>query len=390
MPFESIIVTGTSVVENRVIVKKLCSTRDDCRNCFERIPVLTTQKHRASDAESIYKPEEEFEAMLQKGLFLVVESAKNGKVGILKSDYEKPCKENTIPVILTSPICASTLLEEGQDKYMCFFLDSGENTKNNRRAPTAKDKLEYENQRAVEQRARENAHYILDISSGNQDSIVSLIILLWSYKSYGGALSQDLISKMIDCGMLLTNADPEMIKGASYDLRLGDEYYYAGKIQNLSDKKPFLTIEPYDYAIVSCIEKACIPRGVIAKFGLSVALFCQGIILSNGPQIDPGFRGTLFCLLFNTSNRPVHLKRGQHYATIEFNKTIGFAKPYSGKYQDKEKIIEYIPANALHGAINELKKEVEHLKSESRTMQNIYLGVVAIMFAILSILLVLK
>ena len=124
----------------------------------------------------------------------------------------------------------------------------------------------------------------------------------------------------------------------------------------LSDEKPFLTIEPYDYAIVSCMEIACIPRDVIGKFGLSVGLFCRGIILSNGPQIDPGFRGTLFCLLFNTSNQSVHLKRGQHYATIEFNKLIEPALPYNGAYQGKRKIIDYIPANALYGAINELKR----------------------------------
>lgn len=232
------------------------------------------------------------------------------------------------------------------------------------------------------------AHYI--INNTDLSASISLIALLWEYQHQGGALSQKMIASMIDCGVLLRNADPEMINGASYDLRLGDEYYYDGKIQKLSDEKPFLTIEPYDYAIVSCKETAWIPRDVIAKFGLTVGLFCQGVILSNGPQIDPGFRGTLFCLLFNTSNRAVHLKRGKHYATIEFNKLIGYAKPYEGKYQGKERIIEYIPENALHGAINELKKEVEHLKTESRIMQNIYLGVAALMFAIISILLVLK
>lgn len=132
------------------------------------------------------------------------------------------------------------------------------------------------------------------------------------------------------------------------------------------------------------------PRDIIAKFGLTVGLFCQGIILSNGPQIDPGFRGTLFCLLFNTSNRAVHLKRGKHYATIEFNKLIEPAKPYEGKYQETENIIEYIPANVLQGAINELKKEIEKLKNESKLMQGIYLCVVGLMFVIISILLVLR
>lgn len=193
---------------------------------------------------------------------------------------------------------------------------------------------------------------------------------------------------MISCGMLLENADTKEIRGASYDLRLGDEYYYSGEIRKLSEDKPFLTIEPYDYAIVSCQETANIPRDIIAKFGLSVGLFCQGIILSNGPQIDPGFRGTLFCLLFNTSNRAVHIKRGQHYATIEFTKLLEPAAPYVGKYQGQKSIIDYIPENALYGAINELKKEIEELKRESHFMQNIYLGVVALMFTIISILLV--
>ena len=78
-------------------------------------------------------------------------------------------------------------------------------------------------------------------------------------------------------------------------------------------------------------------------------------------------------MLFNTSNRAVHIKRGKHYATIEFNKLIGYSEPYVGKYQGKDKIIEYIPENALHGAINELKREVESLKNESHIMQNIYL-----------------
>lgn len=257
-----------------------------------------------------------------------------------------------------------------------------------REEPNKKRKKEFCKQHEADRKYQDKAHYI--INNTDLSASISLIALLWEYQHQGGALSQKMIASMIDCGVLLRNADPEMINGASYDLRLGDEYYYDGKIQKLSDEKPFLTIEPYDYAIVSCKETAWIPRDVIAKFGLTVGLFCQGVILSNGPQIDPGFRGTLFCLLFNTSNRAVHLKRGKHYATIEFNKLIGYAKPYEGKYQGKERIIEYIPENALHGAINELKKEVEHLKTESRIMQNIYLGVAALMFAIISILLVLK
>ena len=311
-----------------------------------------------------------------------------------QSEYDGVLKKKKVPVLVITPAAAIELLSKGKEKYMCIFLDAQDETLVDRwversgAEPDNKAKKAFLKQQKSDREYQDQAHYILN--NTDVSASVSLITLLWEHQNQGGALSQKLISSMINCGMLLRDADPDMINGASYDLRLGDEYYYDGKIQKLSDENPFLTIEPYDYAIVSCRETAWIPRDVIAKFGLTVGLFCQGIILSNGPQIDPGFRGTLFCLLFNTSNRAVHIKRGKHYATIEFNKLIGYAEPYEGKYQGKERIIEYIPENALHGAINELKKEVEHLKDESRIMQNIYLGVVALMFAIISILLVLK
>jgi len=277
---------------------------------------------------------------------------------------------------------------------MCIFIDASDEEllkRFQKRQCTDIDESEDEHFMEQAKNDRQYASHATYAFKNNEiTSSLEVIVALWKHQNTGGALHDSLICKMIKCGMLLDRAEVSRVNGASYDLSLGGEYYYDGKIKKLSDKNPFLTIEPYDYAIVSCKERACMPRDVIAKFGLTVGLFCQGIILSNGPQIDPGFHGTLFCLLFNTSNRAVHLKRGQHYATIEFNKLIEPAKPYEGKYQGSEKIIDYIPTNALHGAINELKKEIEKLKNESRTMQNIYLAVVGLMFMIISILLILQ
>lgn len=394
MPFESIIITGTSCAGKSTIAKRLCDFVTNSGVSFEQVTSVTTRERRADDSNYEYTSDEDFDKLLSDNKLLVDSTYRNKKYGIKQEEYNRVLRKEKVPILVITPASATELLSKGKEKYMCIFLDAQDETLVDRWVerlgtdPNNKAKKEFLKQHKVDREYQDKAHYILN--NTDVSASVSLIALLWEYQNQGGALSQKLISSMIDCGMLLRDADPEMINGASYDLRLGDEYYYDGKIQKLSDEKPFLTIEPYDYAIVSCRETAWIPRDVIAKFGLTVGLFCQGIILSNGPQIDPGFRGTLFCLLFNTSNRAVHLKRGKHYATIEFNKLIGYAEPYEGKYQGKERIIEYIPENALHGAINELKKEVEHLKNESRIMQNIYLGVVALMFAIISILLVLK
>ena len=392
MPFESIIITGTSCAGKSTIAKGLECASIHTGVRFEQVKAVTTREKRAGDSNYEYVSDKEFDKLLNENKLLVHSIYRRKNYGIKRSEYEKVIQNKRIPILVITPASAAELSTKTQ--YMCIFLDAPDETLIDRwcerleRNPDKKEIKAFCMQHKMDRSCQDKAHYILN--NADISSVISLIIWLWEHQNQGGALSQKTISDMINCGTLLRDANPQMIKGASYDLCLGDEYYYDGKIQKLSDEKPFLTIEPYDYAIVSCKETAWIPRDVIAKFGLTVGLFCQGIILSNGPQIDPGFRGTLFCLLFNTSNRAVHLKRGKHYATIEFNKLIGYAEPYEGKYQGKERIIEYIPENALHGAINELKKEVEHLKTESRIMQNIYLGVVALMFAIISILLVVQ
>lgn len=390
MRFEGIIITGTSCAGKSVIVKELCSI-DGADEKFTQVRAVTTRALRDDDTIYEYVSDEEFEKLRNGNKLLVSTTYRDKWYGIKEEEFKKVFDKKEIPVLIISPESASNLIKENPC-LMCIFIDADDNTLLERHIKRdgafSNDDLKkaFETQRNKDREFSNSAHYI--IKDNDAHICAELILDLWSIKKQGGGVPQQLIYKMIRCGMLLENADLSGIKGASYDLRLGDEYYYGGEIRKLSEEKPFLTIEPYDYAIVSCQETANIPRDMIAKFGLSVGLFCQGIILSNGPQIDPGFRGTLFCLLFNTSNRAVHIKRRQHYATIEFNKLIDFAEPYVGKYQDRRNIIDYIPANALYGAINVLKKEIEKLKTESHYMQNIYLGVVALMFTIISLLLV--
>lgn len=395
MLFEGIIITGTSCAGKSTITKTLCEPdKDKTSIVFEVVKAVTTRAPRADDFNYEYCDDASFENLIKKNKLLVDTTYRDKHYGIKIEEYKSVLSRSKIPILILTPSSALLLSEQYNGRFMSFFVDASDDDLINRLQTREnhvldKDELkQFQQQNKSDRKDAYKANYVLknnDISAS-----ISLIRLLWEHRNRGGGLSYNMIKSMIDCDMLLERADASGIKGASYDLLLGDEYYYGGKIKKLSDTEPFLTIEPYDYAIVSCKEIACMPRDVIAKFGLTVGLFCQGIILSNGPQIDPGFRGTLFCLLFNTSNRAVHLKRGKHYATIEFNKLIEPAKPYEGQYQGTEKIIDYIPANALQGAINELKKEIEKLKSESRSMQNIYLGVAGLMFAIISILLVLR
>lgn len=389
MSIKPIILTGLSCAGKSTIAKELRETGN-----YIIVDAITTRPQRKDDFNYKYWGKERFEKHIEDDDFLIHTTYLNYYYGILKSDYDVAISKNKTPILILSVESVQTLLNDKNFDCTYFFIDADDDLISERykkREIYNKEKYKALMLQNYNDRTYSNkANYVIKSTSNNLEDIIQLIDVLVHTTNIGGGLSGRIIKLMLRCGMLLDNATESSVKGASYDLLLGDEYYYDGKIKHLTNSSSFLTIEPYDYAIVSCKESARIPRDIIGKFGLTVGLFCQGIILSNGPQIDPGFNGTLFCLLFNTSNRAVHLKRGMHYATIEFNKLLEPAPPYEGNYQGKSKIIDYIPANALHGAINELKKEIEKLKSESRIMQNIYLGVVALMFAILSILLVLK
>lgn len=324
--------------------------------------------------------------------YFVTKSVDNQRMGILLRDLRSLQGKGNIPVIIV-PISEYKQLSDSDEKffieYLSFFIDAPDEVLNERisigtNKVSKEDIIEREQNRKVS----DLPNYIIQNLDSNRAA--ELIDRLVSLSGCGTVLSEKDIELYIANGLLVSDAEKKQIKGASYDLRLGDEYYYRGEIIKLEKGNQRLTIAPYDYAIVASKETICLPKDVVAHFGLTVTLFCQGLILSNGQQVDPGFRGTLFCLLFNTSNQPVTIKRGDHYATIDFAKMDSFASKYKGKYQEKRDIIDVIPANAMQGGLSELKKEIEELKHESHSLQSIYISVISIIVAAISILLILK
>lgn len=239
----------------------------------------------------------------------------------------------------------------------------------------------------------EGSLYTYIIKGRTAKETTALISDFWAFRATGGMLSKRLISSYISHKLLIWPDYSEYnskISPSSYDLSLGDDYYYGGKIYTLCEKQPFLKIDPYDYAIVSSSETVNMPKDISGRFDVSVSLFCQGVILSNGTQIDPGFCGKLFCLLFNTSNKPIYLKRGDHFVTLEFCKLLEVTEPYHGKYNYKTSIVPYIPANALHGAINELKQDLDAIKKENSQLQSIFLGTLTLIITLIALLVTIR
>ena len=351
------------------------------------LPAVTTRIARLGESPHyLHVSLDEFEELVDGEKLAIADHYADSLYGVFSSDLDQSIQSNRLAVVTVTVAAALRLAKDPKYGHVTttVFLDAPDAVLDARLT----DRSAPEERRRARLLERENGQSCeLVLHDVAPESACELVEFVARHKGMGGVLSSRVIQAYLSCGLLLENGESDFVQGASYDLRLGDEYYYGGTVSRLSDERPILLIEPYDYAIVTSHERANFPRDVCATFDLSVGLFSQGIILSNGPQVDPGFNGTLFCLLFNTSSSPVLLKRRQHYSTLVLHRVVEMTKPYAGARQKKNSIIDYLPANAARGAINELKVEIEDLRDRSLILQNVFLAVIAVLVTVVALLL---
>jgi len=390
MNYQGIIITGKKGAGKSEITGKFCAKYKE----FERVKAVTTRNHRSGDSTREYKflSKEDFAQYKEEKKFLIETEYMGNHYGITFDSYEEVIKKKKIPILVITPKSANEFIskEINGNSFLTIFLNAPDKDLNKR----LENRGEEINDDTKEQRERDEEFakdclYILENANNVRfETIIELIFDLWNYKDVGGMCSKSLISLMIKGGMLLEDINCENIQGASYDLRLGDEYFHRGKIKKLNKENPIIVMNPGDYVLASSIENCNFPKDIAGRFDLSVGLFFKGVILSNGPQIDPGFQGKLFCLLFNTSNEKVQLKRGAHFATIEFIKLIEPTEPYKGNYQGKYNIQDYLTLIVKESAINKLIKDVGILKRERFWLKllPIILALVGLTIALLNFL----
>ncbi len=204
---------------------------------------------------------------------------------------------------------------------------------------------------------------------GDSNTICAAADAVLSCLKRGGLLHGDAVHAMVAAETLLKNANLDHVSTASYDLTLHDDAWCQSKFITLTDENPILTIPPYSYAIVRAKEEAALPRFVAAHYDLRLRLFFSGLILSNGPQVDPGYSGPLFCLLYNGSDQPYPLSRGNHFASIEFVTTTKVTEGYQGEHRAASKLQDFIPPAAAIGSGGRIFDRVAKVEGE---VQGVY------------------
>jgi dCTP deaminase len=131
--------------------------------------------------------------------------------------------------------------------------------------------------------------------------------------------------------------DDGQIQPASYDLRVGDEGATT-KHKRRTDIKAagLIVLEPGDFGVVCILERIKLGPQHVGRIGLRSKYARKGLIATTGPQIDPGFEGSIKIGLANLTPRDVSLPHHDDILTLEIHKLEKpVAKPYSGPYQGK-------------------------------------------------------
>jgi deoxycytidine triphosphate deaminase len=151
------------------------------------------------------------------------------------------------------------------------------------------------------------------------------------------------------------------------------------------EKERVLHIGTGEFVEIMTLEKVQMPPNICARIGIRSYFTRKELIPFAGPQIDPGFRGHLIISVFNTGPRPIIMKYGEPFCTIEFHELSDRCeKPYSGEYQDQNDFpsdnIEFI-IGAKGITLYEVVEVMRGLRSDVRWMKVLLLLILGALIA---------
>lgn len=153
-------------------------------------------------------------------------------------------------------------------------------------------------------------------------------------------LSDTKLREAISKGEIQITPPPENIEPASIDLSVGSEAFVASgeEITKLLQGK-LLILPAGEMALVITREKLKLGPKIAGHMGLRSYFTRKGLVLLAGPQIDPGFEGTLHVAICNLSPTEISLSYGESFCTVEFHElSIDAQQPYKGDYQKQKGI----------------------------------------------------
>lgn len=192
--------------------------------------------------------------------------------------------------------------------------------------------------------------------------------------------------------------EPERLRPASYQLTLGEEIHLGGVPNKLDRYQPTM-LPPHQEVVVTTEQVLRIPRFLIARWSIRVKTIYEGLLWTGGLQVDPGWYGQLHCPVYNLSDRPVELRRGDEFFTIDFIRTTALSNEYDRIrsvhpkvwFSARPRTIGEDDIHRIHSAPRAFSEEVERMRTEMEEVRHEYaqyrawvVPIVGIMFVVIA------
>lgn len=164
-----------------------------------------------------------------------------------------------------------------------------------------------------------------------------------------------------------------LVKQASYDLRLGNEVYLVGRRvpDKLTVSSPYVSISPGQFAILTSLETIKMPNDLIAFIAIRTQYKMQGLVNISGFHVDPTFKGKLLFAVQNVGPVDVRLKFREPTFSIFFsclekgdiedsrdNEKAHFTQNLAGiRLQD----VQLLGGNSI--TLSKMQKELDRLRT---------------------------
>jgi deoxycytidine triphosphate deaminase len=133
---------------------------------------------------------------------------------------------------------------------------------------------------------------------------------------------------------VIVGASLDQVRSASYDMRVGTEYYVGAAKPDIGDQPADIDggttisrldasdrtiVVPADQVVlIRTAEDLNVPLDLVGHLSLKLDVLLRGLLMASQSQIDAGYRGGVFILLYNLGSSPVCLSADTPLVRLEF------------------------------------------------------------------------
>jgi hypothetical protein len=110
-----------------------------------------------------------------------------------------------------------------------------------------------------------------------------------------------------------------------------------------------LELPPNQVVLVQMHERLNLPNDLVGHLSLKVDVLLEGVIMSSQSQIDAGYKGPIYALLYNLNDRSVWLPWKRPILRLEFARLDRPTSPYRGDFKPDSTLTSVLQ---VHGPVN--------------------------------------